>query len=135
MTAGSPPRILCVDDDPVVLAALRRQLRGRYDVVLAVGADEGLARLRDAGPFAVVVSDLHMPGVDGRAFLAAARALAPQVPAILLTGDAADAADADRGIGEGDLVFRKIVKPCMPDVLWTSLDAAVAQHALEVSPT
>jgi CheY-like chemotaxis protein len=133
MTAG-PPRVLCVDDDPRVLAALRRQLRGRYDVVFAVGADEGLARLRDAGPFAVVVSDLHMPGVDGRAFLTAARALAPRVVAILLTGSG-DAADADGTLGEGDLVFRKIAKPCMPHVLWSSLDAAVARHALSASRT
>ena len=124
MNAPDLPRILCVDDDPCVLAALRRQLRGRYDCVLALGVGEGLSRLRDAGPFAVILSDLHMPGIGGRGFLAVARAIAPRAVRVLLTGGG-DADDDD-----GTLVFQRVAKPCHPDVLWASLDAAVARHAL-----
>lgn len=132
MTLEHRPRVLCVDDDASVLAALRRQLRDRYDVVLACGAVEGLARLRDAGPFAVIVSDLHMPGNDGHAFLVAARAVAPRSVAILLTGSAGSEQPA--GDLLGDLVFRRIDKPCPPQVLWASIDAAVERHAhLEVA--
>ena len=126
MHAVTPPRILCVDDDPSVLDALRRQLRGRYDSVLALGARDGLARLRDAGPFTVILSDLRMPGLDGRGFLIAARAIAPRAVLVLLTGSGDDGADD----GLGALVFRRVAKPCHPDVLWASLDAAIAHHAL-----
>jgi DNA-binding NtrC family response regulator len=129
MTTSSRPRLLCVDDDASVLAALHRQLRHRYDVVLAHGAEEGLERLRDAGPFAVVMSDLHMPGLDGRAFLAEARTIAPRSVAVLMTGGAG--ADAGLGAGPGDLVFRSIAKPCLPHVLWASLDEAVVRHELD----
>jgi DNA-binding NtrC family response regulator len=127
MTTVVPPRLLCVDDDASVLAGLRRQLRGRYEVVLAQGASEGLARLRDAGPFAAIVSDLHMPGVDGRAFLSAARTLAPRAVAVLMTGSMDAEPPIDAGLG--DLVFRRIEKPFGPDVLWAALDAAIAHHA------
>jgi DNA-binding NtrC family response regulator len=126
MTVSARPRLLCVDDDANVLAALRRQLGHRYDIVLALGAVAGLARLRDGGPFAVVLSDLHMPGIDGRAFLAEVRVLAPRTVALLLTGstDVAGAADVD----DDGLVFRQIAKPCLPAVLWDAIDSAIAHH-------
>jgi DNA-binding NtrC family response regulator len=126
------PRVLCVDDDASVLAALRRLLRGRFDVVLANGATEGLARLRDAGPFAVVMSDLNMPGIDGHAFLAEARLIAPRTVGVLMTGSCEH--DVVMGPGVSDLIFRRIDKPCRPDVLWASLEAAVAHHSLDAGP-
>lgn len=126
MSSATRPRLLCVDDDASVLAALSRQLRHRYDVVLGHGALAGLERLHDAGPFAVIMSDLHMPGIDGRAFLAEARLIAPASVAVLLTGSGEGS-----GVGEhdpDDLIFCQISKPCLPDVLWAALDAAVAHH-------
>jgi DNA-binding NtrC family response regulator len=126
MTPINRARVLCVDDDASVLAALRRQLRDRYDVVLASGAPEGLARLRDAGPFAVIVTDLRMPGIDGRAFLAEARVIAPRTVPILMTGGTESEHATDAHLD--DLVFRRLDKPCAPHVLWASIDAAVARH-------
>ena len=131
MSPTDRPRVLCVDDDASILAALNRQLRGRYDVVMACGAAAGLDRLCDTGPFAVVVSDLHMPGMDGHAFLARARMIAPQTVAVVLTGSAdSDATDA---VDPAGLVFRQLPKPCLPDALWAALDAAVAHHARSAS--
>jgi DNA-binding NtrC family response regulator len=129
MTASVRPRVLCVDDDANVLAALQRQLRGRYDVVLAVGAEAGLEHLRDSGEFAVVVSDLHMPGIDGRAFLTAARVIAPRTVAVLMTGSGNGDAASDPALA--GLAFRHVDKPCLPTELWASIDAAVAHHALD----
>ena len=102
------PRVLCVDDDASVLAALRRLLRGRFDVVLANGATEGLARLRDAGPFAVVMSDLNMPGIDGHAFLAEARLIAPRTVGVLMTGSCEH--DVVMGPGVSDLIIAATAK-------------------------
>jgi DNA-binding NtrC family response regulator len=125
MTSDARPRVLCVDDDANVLSALHRQLRGRYDVVLAVGATAALARLADSGPFAVVLSDLNMPGVDGLTFLAQVRTVAPGTVTLLMSGGGdrvSPAAAASSG------VFALVEKPCRPDVLWASLDAAIAHH-------
>ena len=59
------PRVLCVDDEPNLLAALRRSLRGRFEVSLAQSALDALQALEHAGPFAIVITDLCMPGMNG----------------------------------------------------------------------
>ena len=62
-------KILFVDDEPNILACFERQLRKRYEIETALGGAEGLTALRARGPFAVVVSDMRMPGMDGIAVL------------------------------------------------------------------
>ena len=58
-------KILFVDDEPRVLDGLRRQLRRRFQIETANSAKEGLALLKRDGPYAVAVSDLRMPIMDG----------------------------------------------------------------------
>lgn len=65
--------ILFVDDDVNVLEAYRRVLRRHFAIETAAGGAAGLALLEQKGPFAVVVSDLRMPGMDGVQFLTAVR--------------------------------------------------------------
>lgn len=62
-----PPRILVVDDDPKVLAALRRMLRAAEPgwVVLTAGGGREALRLMREETVDVVVTDLHMPEMDG----------------------------------------------------------------------
>jgi response regulator RpfG family c-di-GMP phosphodiesterase len=127
-TTVERPRVLCVDDEANVLAALSRTLRAHYDVVTAESAEAGLAQIAAGEPFAVVVSDLRMPGTDGVAFLAAVRELAPDTVRVLLTGNA-DLAGAISAVNEGQL-FRFLVKPCAPEALLNALDAATQQHRL-----
>jgi response regulator RpfG family c-di-GMP phosphodiesterase len=122
------PRVLCVDDEPNVLAGLGRVLRAGYEVVTAGSAADGLARLRDGEPFEVVVSDLRMPTTDGIAFLAGVRQVAPDSVRVLLTGDA-DLRGAVAAVNEGQ-VYRFLLKPCAPDALLMALGAAVEQHRL-----
>lgn len=122
------PRVLCVDDEPNVLAGLERTLYEQYEVTTATSGAAGLDTLEREGPFAVVISDMRMPEMDGAAFLSQVRQMAPDTVRILLTGytelDSAIAA-----VNEGN-IFRFLCKPCPADVLLTSLDAAVEQYRL-----
>jgi response regulator RpfG family c-di-GMP phosphodiesterase len=120
--------VLCVDDEPSMLAALGRTLRTHYDVVTAAGPEAALARLAAEPPFAVVVSDLRMPGTDGAALLARVKALAPDTVRVLLTGEG-DLGGAIAAVNEGQ-IFRFLVKPCAPPTLLGALGAAVEQHRL-----
>jgi len=122
------PRILCVDDEPNVLAGLTRTLRPSYDVATAVGAAAGLAAIAAEPAFHVVVSDLRMPSMDGATFLGRVREIAPDAVRVLLTGQA-DLPGAIAAVNEGQ-IFRFLLKPCAPDALHRALDAACAQYRL-----
>jgi signal transduction histidine kinase/ActR/RegA family two-component response regulator len=106
-------RILLVDDDPLVLNSLRDTLEhDGHTVVAANGGREGLAAFQEAEeqklPFAVVITDLGMPHVDGRKVAATVKAASPSTPVILLTGW------GQRLSAEGDLpphVDRMLNKP------------------------
>lgn len=120
------PRILCVDDEPNLLAALERSLFDQFDVVTAIGGEAGLAAMAEGAPFDVIMSDMRMPGMDGAAFLAHARERAPDTVRILLTGQA-DAESAIAAINQG-AIFRFLCKPCPIDELTATLQQAVEVH-------
>lgn len=122
------PRILCVDDEAKVLEGLHLHLRKAYDVHLAGSGPAGLELIQAQGPFAVVFSDMRMPVMDGAAFLGRVRTLAPDTVRILLTGYA-DLDSAIAAINEGQ-IFRFLTKPCPPEVLRTTCEAAVRQYDL-----
>jgi CheY-like chemotaxis protein len=123
--------ILLVDDEPNVLASLSLNLKRRYTVLTANDGAQGLERLNDQGTVAVIVSDLHMPGMDGGAFLARARKLVPTAVRILLTGQA-DVSSAISAVNDGQ-IFRFLTKPTPTAVFLTVIEAAVAQHRLITS--
>ncbi len=79
-------RLLFVDDEPFVLSALRRTFEGEgFEVVTALGPEDGLHALADDGPFQVVCSDYRMPGMTGAAFLERVRQADPNAFRMLLT--------------------------------------------------
>jgi DNA-binding NtrC family response regulator len=121
---AAKPRILCVDDEPELLAALALNLRRRFDVVTADCALRALELLAERA-FAAVMSDLRMPGMDGAELLAACRERAPQTVRVMLTGSADDAALASLADGT---IFKLLRKPCMADTLVATLTAACAEH-------
>jgi len=87
----SRARILVVDDDPMLIKSLRDTLEGDgHVVVTANGGQEGIdsfrAALEKGEAFAVVITDLGMPYVDGSKVAAAIKAASPSTPVILLTG-------------------------------------------------
>jgi signal transduction histidine kinase/ActR/RegA family two-component response regulator/HAMP domain-containing protein len=88
-----PPRlrILVVDDDPMVLKSLRDILEiDGHEVVSADGGQAGidcfLAAYDRHEYFAVVITDLGMPYVDGRKVASAVRQCSPATPIVMLTG-------------------------------------------------
>ncbi len=88
--ASRPLDILVVDDEGVIRELLSRYLTRRgHAVVTAVNGEHAL-RLAEQGSFDVVISDLHMPGMDGRALIRRLRLLpsASRTRFILSTGDA-----------------------------------------------
>jgi response regulator RpfG family c-di-GMP phosphodiesterase len=127
MTAARP-RVLCVDDEPAVLEGLALHLRRGFRMLAASGGAEGLETLAREGPFAVVLSDMRMPGMDGAAFLAKVRAAAPDTVRMLLTGHA-DMQQAIAAVNEGQ-IFRFLTKPCPPTALLAALEAACEHHRL-----
>jgi signal transduction histidine kinase/ActR/RegA family two-component response regulator/HAMP domain-containing protein len=95
-------RILVVDDDPLLIKSLRDALEtDGHMVVTAGGGQDGIATFRNAfekkEPFAVVITDLGMPYVDGRQVSASIKGISPTTPIILLTGW------GQRLVAEGDV--------------------------------
>ena len=84
-------RLLLVDDDPVLLKSLRDALEADGHVIAAVEGGKAAivefnAALERGEPYAVVITDLGMPYVDGRKVAAAIKVTSPATPVILLTG-------------------------------------------------
>lgn len=126
-TQSMNKRILFVDDDIQIINAVQRNLRKRYELDIALGPKKGLDAVKERA-FAVVVSDLKMPEMNGIQFLSNVKQVAPDAVRILLTGQA-DFEDAIRAVNEGH-VFQFLRKPCPEEILINALDAALAQHRL-----
>lgn len=121
-------KILFVDDEPLILEIFRRQFRKDFEMDMAGGGLEALALIKDRGPYAVIVSDQHMPGMDGTQFLAEARRLNPDSVRIMLTGNA-DLQTAITAVNDGR-VFRFLTKPTDANILRITINGCIAQHHL-----
>ena len=121
-------RILCVDDDPNILDAYQRGLRKQFRIVTALGAEQALGMLDAQSPYAVIVSDMRMPGMDGVQFLASVKQKVPDTVRMMLTGNA-DQETAIEAVNEGN-IFRFLTKPCPPEHLARALTAGIEQYRL-----
>ena len=126
-----PAKILFVDDDPNILAAFERQLRKDFSVHTALGGEEGLRAISAHNPFAVIVSDLRMPGMDGIQFLSRVRQAAPDSVRIMLSGNA-DLSTAIDAVNQGN-IFRFLTKPCELQALLNALSDGVRQYQLIIA--
>jgi response regulator RpfG family c-di-GMP phosphodiesterase len=121
-------KILLVDDEPAVLQGYQRLLRGEFNAETAVGGAGALIALEKSGPYAVVVSDMRMPQMDGIELLARIKTQFPDTVRIMLTGNA-DIQTAVKAVNEGN-IFRFLTKPCDKELMATTLTAAVMQYRL-----
>ena len=123
--------ILFVDDDIHVISAFQRSLCRSFQISIAQGPVDGLRAVRSGTGFAVVVSDLRMPEMNGIEFLTKVREATPQTVRILLTGQA-DLDAAIAAVNDGH-IFRFLNKPCSRALMADTLAAALNQYRLERS--
>src|SRR5258707_3277790 len=123
-----PTKIVMVDDEPAVLAGYQRTLSREFEVDIAVGGELGLKAIQNSGPYAVIISDMRMPGMSGAQFLARARESTPDTVRMLLTGYT-DMGAAMEAVNEGN-IFRFLTKPCAKEVLVTAINSGVHQFEL-----
>ncbi len=121
-------KILVVDDEINILEGIRRHLKKRFPIETALGSKEGLAALAKNGPYAVILSDLRMPGMDGIQFLTCVKEKSPDTVRMMLAGNA-DLGDAIQAVNQGN-VFRFFSKPCPVDVLERGIEQGIGQYRL-----
>lgn len=121
-------KVLCVDDDANILAGFQRSLRRQFSLDLALGGEEALAAIEAGGPYAVVVADMQMPGMNGIQFLVRVGEKWPDTVRIMLTGNA-DQQTAVEAVNKGQ-VYRFLTKPCSAEMLALALEAGIKQFQL-----
>ena len=122
--------VLLVDDEERLLNGLRRQLRGEFEIVTAVGGERALEILESQSEVAVIISDMRMPGVTGVEVLEAFSKKSPTTTRIMLTGNAEQDCAVD-AINKSH-VFGFLNKPCSTDSLIESIESGLAHHRLLV---
>ena len=121
-------KILFVDDESNVIQSMKRQLRKRFPMKTALSGDEALRKIKEEGPFAVIVSDMRMPGMNGIELLKKVKNLYPDTVRIMLTGNA-DQETAIEAVNSGE-IFRFLTKPCSTAVLVPALALAQRHYRL-----
>ena len=128
--AEAAPRwtVLCVDDEPNILSAIRRVFRSTgYRVLVAGGGPEAL-QLLASETVHLVISDMRMPAMDGAQLLEQVRQRWPDITRMLLTGYA-DVGSTIAAINRGE-IFRYITKPWNEDELLFAAREALERQAL-----
>ncbi len=119
-------RILIVDDEETIRTVFDSCLRARYSCVTASSVKEALAHLARE-PFALVLTDVYMPGLSGVELLREVVARYPDTAVIMVSG-------VDRTQRVLDTLrqgaFDYLVKPCDLDVLEASVERALERRAL-----
>jgi FixJ family two-component response regulator len=121
-------KILMVDDESSVLDGYQRMFHNEFQIATAAGGAAALKALQATGPYAVVVSDMRMPEMDGARLLAKIKLLAPDTVRLMLTGNA-DIQTAVSAVNEGS-IFRFLTKPCNKETLGKALTAGLLQYRL-----
>lgn len=121
-------KVLFVDDEPILLQGYQRLLHKEFQVTTAVGGAAALTMIQHMGPFAVVLSDMRMPGMNGIEFLSKVKAQAPDTVRMMLTG-VSELRTAIDAVNEGN-IFRFLSKPSNKETLVKALKEGLAQHQL-----
>ena len=119
---ASQYKVLCVDDEPNILSALRRMLTLEgFEVFTAEGGAQALELLAKQ-PIQVIISDMQMPEMNGAQLLEQVTQQWPQTMRLLLTG-ASDVSGAIDAINQG-AIYRYIAKPWNDEELLSTIKSA-----------
>lgn len=121
-------KILFIDDEEKVLNGIQRQQGDDFDISIALGPQAALETVENDGPFAVVVSDMRMPEMNGAELLAKIRKIHPNSVRMILTGFA-DLSSTIEAVNEGH-IFRFLSKPCSEEDMSLSLKSGLRQYGL-----
>ncbi|MEJ2578568.1 MAG: HDOD domain-containing protein, partial [Kineosporiaceae bacterium] len=125
-------RVMFVDDEPHLLAGLRRGLRIKrkdWDLVFATGGQQALQMLAEQ-PADIVISDMRMPGMDGAELLAEVRRGFPGTARIILSGHA-DRATIIAAVGPTQ---QYLTKPCDVDTVVATVERVLSVRELIHDP-
>ena len=120
--------ILFVDDDPKILKGVARQFEDIFDLETANGPEEALELIENNEPFAVVISDMRMPVMNGIELLRKVQQRSKDTVRMILTGFA-DLETTIEAVNEGN-IFRFLSKPCSPNILEKGIRDGLEQYRL-----
>lgn len=127
MNHAPPPRLLVIDDEPIVGKRLQ-QAFGKLGIEVVIFTNPGPAMEAMArAPFDIVVTDLKMEGMDGMEVLRQSRRLNPRARVIIITGYASPET-AEDAVREG--VFDFLAKPFRLEELKTAVNRALDELAV-----
>jgi serine phosphatase RsbU (regulator of sigma subunit) len=110
----------------MLLAGLKRQLRNKFRVETAISGEDAVKMVEDNGPYAVVVSDYMMPGMNGIEFLTQVKLTNPDTIRMMLTGSA-DMTTAIKAVNEGS-IYKFHPKPCPADTLSDAIQSGIDEY-------
>ena len=119
-------KVLLVDDDEMLLAGLMRQLRNKFRVETAISGEVAVKMVEENGPYAVVVSDYMMPGMNGIEFLSQVKLTNPDTIRMMLTGSA-DMTTAIKAVNEGS-IYKFHPKPCPAETLSEAIQSGIDEY-------
>jgi CheY-like chemotaxis protein len=135
MTSPASPRILLIDDDELIRDVFTMMLTRRFEVDSAATGEEALERITEGGPYAVIVCDLQLPDMDGRAIYelqGEAGRSDIQDKMVFCTGGSSESRLSEFLISLGE--ERVIQKPCRADELFAVIDRRLASPEDDDAP-
>jgi response regulator RpfG family c-di-GMP phosphodiesterase len=120
--------ILLVDDEINILNSHRRTLRNEFNFDVALSGVKALELISAGNKYAVVVTDMQMPSMNGLELLQKIKEVSPNTVGIMLTGNS-NQDTAVNAVNIGD-IYRFINKPCDKSTLVSAIDAGIKQYNL-----
>jgi len=124
-------KVLLVDDEVNILNSYRRNLRNQFEFDVALSGEEALKQLESGKKYAVIISDMQMPKMNGVELLREFKTRSPNTVRLMLTGNA-DQQTAIDAVNIGD-IFRFLNKPCTVQDLANAIKAGLEQHNLIIA--
>jgi len=117
--------ILIVDSQILIQDYITACLEDVFQVVSVYSAEQALSRLRNSGPFDVVLSSRSLPGMNGLELLRNVHKLYPMTIRILMSGGSVDHAEIGQALENGHIA-RYLQKPFSPSALKNQLTKDLA---------